>query len=120
MGGIGGPYRTKTNSGKVTSVSAKDKAEMRRLMGEEAWEAMNARARKMGQEIYQQRLRELELNDVEWQWYNSLREKVSPEIRRLKLVIAAAAARERERFYFFVIFSCLCVLFSILTCFNIF
>ena len=88
LGGRGGPYRLDAGH-PVHHISDKMKAEV----SEEA----QARARQMAKEALDQKLKELDLGEQDWERYNNLRDGVALQIQQLKVLLKDIRRRKEER-----------------------
>ena len=88
MGGIGGPYRL-DGGHDVHQVSDEVKASVPKEVREAA--------RKMGQEAYRKRLREIDMSEHENDQYESFRRGIVRQVTQLRNVLASLTAAQGER-----------------------
>lgn len=88
LGGRGGPYRLDLGH-KVHQVSD----EMKAQVSEEALQ----RAREMGERALEEKLKELNMGKLDWERYNSLRQRVDVQIQQLQVHLKDIKRRKDER-----------------------
>lgn len=88
LGGRGGPYRLDSGH-PVHQVSD----EMKAQVSEEA----HRKARQLARAGLQERLRELDMEEVEWERFNYIQERVSPQIQQLQVLLGDVRRRSEER-----------------------
>jgi von Willebrand factor A domain-containing protein 8 len=88
LGGRGGPYRLDSGH-PVHQVSDEMKAQV-------SQEALR-KARQMAREALQLKLKELNMNELDWEKYNHLQERVAPQIQQLRVLLRDIKRRKQER-----------------------
>lgn len=88
LGGRGGPYRLDSGH-PVHQVSDEMKAEV----SEEAQE----RARQMAREGLEQKLKDLDMGELDWERYNHLQNQVAVQIQQLQVLLKDIKRRKQER-----------------------
>lgn len=88
LGGRGGPYRLDLGH-KVHQISD----EMKAQVSEEA----QRRAREMGERALEEKLKELDMGKLDWERYDSLRQRVDVQIQQLQVHLKDIKRRKDER-----------------------
>jgi hypothetical protein len=88
LGGRGGPYRLDSGH-PVHQVSD----EMKAQVSQEA----QRKARQMAREALELKLKELDMNKLDWEKYSHLQERVAPQIQQLRVLLGDIKRRKQER-----------------------
>ena len=88
LGGRGGPYRLDSGH-PVHQVTD----EMKAQVSQEA----QRKARQMAREALELKLKELDMNKLDWEKYSDLQERVAPQIQQLRVLLKDINRRKQER-----------------------